>query len=144
MNLAAKIPGKEAYMKYPENLKYTKDHAWVRDEGAGTVAIGITFFGQESMGEITFVELPEIDKEIDIEQIIFSIGSSKAFIDIPSPISGKVIMVNEELNTEPTLVNTSPYDQGWIVKMNLSQPAELDSLMDSSAYAAFVADTYGQ
>jgi glycine cleavage system H protein len=131
-------------MKYPENLKYTKDHAWVRDEGNGTAAIGITFFGQESMGEITFVELPEIDKEIEIDQIIFSIGSSKAFIDIPSPISGKVVMVNEELNTEPTLINTSPYESGWIVKMNLSHPAELESLMDSSAYEAFISDTYGQ
>lgn len=131
-------------MKYPENLKYTKDHAWVRDEGDGAAAIGITFFGQESMGEITFVELPDIDKEIEIEQVIFSIGSSKAFIDIPSPISGKVVMVNEELNAEPTLMNTSPYEKGWIVKMNLSRPVELESLMDSAAYAAFISDTYGQ
>jgi glycine cleavage system H protein len=131
-------------MEYPENLKYTKDHAWARDEGNGIVAIGITFFGQESMGEITFVELPEVDKELEIEQVVFSIGSSKAFIDIPSPVSGKIVMVNEDLNAEPTLINESPYEKGWIIKMAVSQPSELGSLMDSASYAEFISDTYGE
>jgi len=121
----------------PPGLKYTKDHVWAKPEGSIAV-IGITHFGQESMGEITYVDLPLLGKDLEKDQIIFAIGSSKAFIDLPSPVSGKVLEVNEVINTDPTIINNDPYDKGWMVKMSLANPAELDSLMDKTAYDTFL------
>ena len=120
------------------NLKISKDHAWVRVEQADLAVIGITQFAQDSMGEITYLELPEIGKEVQAEEFLCAIGSSKAFVDLPSPISGKVVEVNEELSTMPSLVNHSPYDKGWFIKLKASNLEEMNGLMDGEAYAKFI------
>lgn len=119
------------------DLKYNEDHAWVRIETEGKATIGISQFAQDSMGEITSVELPELTQSVEKGQYLCSIGSSKAFVDLLSPISGKVAEINEAVVKTPKLVNESPYDQGWLVKLHISRPEELALLMDSKAYEKF-------
>ena len=119
-------------------LKISKDHAWVRVETEDTVSIGITDFAQESLGEITYLELPETGLEVLAGDFLCAIGSSKAFVDLPSPVSGEVVAVNEELADMPNLVNESPYDKGWFLKIKTSDANELDALMDDKAYKLFI------
>ena len=125
-------------MKNPSDLKYNTEHEWVKPDQGGSATVGITHHAQDSMGEITYVELPEIGKEVEKGHHLFSISSAKAFMDLLSPISGDVIEVNEELETNPKAVNESPYRKGWIVKLRMSQPGELDTLMGNIAYEEFV------
>jgi glycine cleavage system H protein len=124
-------------MDHPAELRYSKDHVWVRVDGDAGVVIGITDFGQESMGEIAFVDLPSVDKEVVKDEVLIAVGSSKAFVDLPSPVSGKVLAINEAIMMEPVLVNNSPYGDGWLVKMRLSKASELEEMMDSATYTAF-------
>lgn len=125
-------------MVHPDGLKYTKDHSWVLVEDAERARIGITDYGQESMGEITYIEYPQIGVEIDKGHLLVSIGSSKAFVELPSPVSGKVLEVNESLEVQPTLVNEDPYGKGWMVKMSIRAPDELAMLMESGEYIEFI------
>lgn len=122
-------------MEVKQGLLYSKDHEWIQVEGnVGTV--GITDFAQHELGEIVFVELPGEDDEFSKDDAFGAIESVKAASDVLLPVSGKVVEVNESLEDEPATVNSNPYD-AWIVKIEISDPSELDSLMDAAAYEEF-------
>jgi glycine cleavage system H protein len=117
----------------PENLKYHKEHTWVRIEGnKGT--IGITNFAQEQLGDIVYIDLPEVDSQVDANNELSEIESTKATSPVISPVSGTVIEVNEELADSPEVINEDPYEKGWIAVVELSDPSEAEELMDASAY----------
>ncbi|MFQ5701397.1 MAG: glycine cleavage system protein GcvH [Acidobacteriota bacterium] len=118
---------------YPDNLRYTKDHEWIEASGE-TPAVGVTHFAQKELGDVVFVELPEVGRKLSKGEEFGSIESVKAVSEIYSPVSGEVIAINESLRDHPEQVNEQPYGSGWIMKMRLSDPQELASLMDSRAY----------
>ncbi|WP_428266879.1 glycine cleavage system protein GcvH [Haliangium sp.] len=127
-------------MSYPKDLKYTEEHEWVRVQGNNAV-IGITEFAAEQLGDVVAVELPEEGDELKAGESCGSVESVKAVADLFAPISGKVIKVNTPLNDSPEYVNEDPYDEGWMIEVEMSAPDQLDELMDVGAYTAFVADT---
>ncbi len=118
---------------------FTEDHEWVVVEG-DTATVGITDHAQDQLGDIVFVELPEVDEEYGKGDDTAVVESVKAAGDVHNPVSGTVTEVNETLEDEPALVNTSPEGDGWIYKIKLSDPAELDELMDEAAYQAFISE----
>ncbi len=118
---------------------FTEDHEWVVVEG-DTATVGITDHAQDQLGDIVFVELPEIDEEYEKGDDTAVVESVKAAGDVHNPVSGTVTEVNETLEDEPALVNTSPEGDGWIYKIQLSDPTELDDLMDEAAYQAFISE----
>ena len=118
-------------------LKFTEDHEWIRVEGSvGTV--GITDFAQDALGDIVFVELPEVGRQVAVGDEAAVIESVKAAGEVKSPVSGEVVEVNQALVDEPSLMNTAPESDGWVYKVQLADVAELDGLMDEAAYRAFV------
>lgn len=124
-------------MEFPEDLKYTEEHEWVLVED-DLVTVGITDFAQDSLGDVVFVELPEVGTVLEAGKPFGVVESVKAVSDVYAPVSGEVVEVNEELPDTPEAVNTSPYEDAWMVKIKLSDPAQLDELMDADQYAAFV------
>jgi len=124
-------------MEFPEELKYTEEHEWVLIED-DIVTVGITDFAQDSLGDVVFVELPEVGATVEAGKSFGVVESVKAVSDVYSPVSGEVVEVNEELPDAPETINTSPYEDGWMVKIRLSDTAELDDLLDADAYQAFV------
>ncbi|MEA3362044.1 MAG: glycine cleavage system protein GcvH [Thermodesulfobacteriota bacterium] len=124
-------------MNFPEELKYTEDHEWVLVED-DVVTIGVSDFAQDQLGDIVFVELPEVGDTLEVGKTFGVVESVKAVSDVYAPVSGEVVAVNEELPDEPEAVNNSPYEDGWMIKIKLSDPADLDQLMDVSAYQEFV------
>lgn len=122
-------------MNIPEDLKYSDQHEWVR-AGGGEAEVGISDFAQHELTDIVFVELPAIGKSVAKGNALAVVESVKAVSDVYSPVSGTVVAVNESLSDQPELVNTDPYGQGWIAKLKLDNPAELDSLMSAEQYAA--------
>jgi len=118
--------------------KYTEDHEWVEVDGDSGV-IGISDYAQEQLGDVVFVELPNIGKILDQRDEAAVVESVKAAAEVYTPVSGEVIEVNEELNNDPSLVNTDAFGEGWFVKLRLSDPTELEDLMDEAAYKTFVA-----
>jgi len=120
-----------------ESLKYSADHEWVRKEGKRAV-IGITDFAQESLGDIVFIELPEVDTELSAEDEITEIESTKTTSPVLSPVSGRLVEINPELTERPELVNQDPYGAGWIAVVEMSDPSELDNLMNQSEYEEFI------
>lgn len=122
-------------MEFPDNLKYAESHEWVRADDGELVTIGISDFAQAALTELVFVELPEVGREFSKGEEIAVVESVKSASDIYCPISGEVVEVNEELNDNPSLVNESPFDKGWMFKLKLSDAAELDELLDSAAYS---------
>ncbi|WP_457668465.1 glycine cleavage system protein GcvH [Thiolapillus sp.] len=123
----------------PDNLKYTKTHEWVRDEGDGTVSIGITDHAQELLGDLVFVELPEVGTELAAGDECAVVESVKAASDVYSPLDGEVIEVNEALADSPEAINEAPYDN-WIFRLRLSNPEQMDELLDAEAYTALAED----
>ncbi|EGR5063386.1 MULTISPECIES: glycine cleavage system protein GcvH [Vibrio] len=121
-----------------KTLKFTESHEWVRDNGDGTVTIGISEHAQEMLGDVVFVELPETDAEIDAGDSFSLVESVKAASDIYAPVTGVVIEVNEDLQNSPELINEEPYDGGWIVKVKMSDPDELKDLKDAEEYLASI------
>ncbi|HEX8398136.1 MAG TPA: glycine cleavage system protein GcvH [Pyrinomonadaceae bacterium] len=121
----------------PENLRYTKDHEWVLIEG-DTATIGITDYAQESLGDIVYVDLPQIGATFTAHESIGSVESVKAVSDIFTPVSGEVLEINEALNDTPESVNTDAYGESWMVKFQLTNPSELDELMDAAAYQEYL------
>ena len=124
----------------PSELKYTKSHEWVRDEDDGSVTIGITDHAQELLGDLVFVELPEVGTEMSAEDAVCVVESVKAASDVYMPISGEVLEVNEALADAPETINDSPYDDGWLIRVKPSSPDELDELMDADSYDAEIAE----
>jgi glycine cleavage system H protein len=114
--------------------KYNEDHIWVKIGAENTAIVGITYFAQESMGEMTYVEFPEIGMEVAKGEFLCVIASSKAIVDILSPLSGEVIENNKAVDKKPKLVNESPYEEGWLIKIKASDIEELNDLMSSEAY----------
>ena len=126
-------------MNIPSNLKYTKSHEWVRVEGDGTITVGITDHAQELLGDLVFVELPEVGKEFDAEQEAAVVESVKAASDVYAPISGTVTAVNTSVSDSPEAVNQDAY-AAWLFKMKPANNADVDALLDATAYAAAAAE----
>ncbi len=122
----------------PSELKYTKDHEWLCACDEGTATIGITDYAQNSLGDVTFVELPQVGTSLAAGDSLGVVESVKAASDVYMPVSGEVIAVNEALADSPDLVNSDPYGQGWLVKVRLSAPEEVASLLSGEAYSAIV------
>lgn len=120
-------------------LLYTQDHEWVRTVSDDTVEIGITDFAQDQLGDIVFIELPEIDSDVDAFDEISVIESVKAAAELKTPVSGTIVEVNEELEDQPELVNSSPTEEGWFCRMQLANPDELEELMNEEEYGNYVA-----
>lgn len=124
-------------MNIPSNLQYTKDHEWAKIEN-GVATIGITDFAQGELGDIVFVELPEVGKSFNAGDAFGTIEAVKTVTDLFSPISGKIVAINEGLDNDTGKVNSDPYGDGWLVKIRLSDPDEKDGLMSSIAYEKII------
>jgi glycine cleavage system H protein len=122
-------------MAYPDDLRYSKEHEWVRAD-AGNATIGITSFAADELGDIVFVELPEVGSQLTQFGTFGVVESVKAVSDLYAPVSGTVVEVNEALRDAPELLNGDPFGAGWIARVELGDTSELDSLMDADAYAA--------
>jgi glycine cleavage system H protein len=122
---------------YPDNLYYTKDHEWIRAEGESGV-VGVSDFAQEQLGDIVHVQLPKNGEKFSAHDTFGEVESVKTFSELYLPVSGEVIEVNELLADSPELVNSSPYNEGWMIKIKMKDPGELDSLLSSSEYEDFI------
>ncbi|MBD3670202.1 MAG: glycine cleavage system protein GcvH [Gammaproteobacteria bacterium] len=123
----------------PTDLKYTKSHEWVKDNGDGTVTVGVTDHAQELLGDMVFVEVPESGRELSAGEDCAVVESVKAASDVYSPVSGEVVEGNEELADAPETVNSDAYGEGWMFKLKLADSGELGGLMDAAAYEELVA-----
>lgn len=123
----------------PAELKYVSSHEWLRPEADGSVTVGVTFHAQELLGEIVFVELPEVGATLAAEDQAGALESVKAASDVYSPIAGEVVAVNEALPDAPETVNSDPYGEGWFFRIKPTNPADLDGLMNAEQYAAEIA-----
>lgn len=126
-------------MKVPEDLKYTREHEWVQIEG-NRAKVGITDFAQKELGDIVFAELPELDEEFAVGDAFAVLESVKAAADVYSPLPGVVVKVNEELEDDPSLINSDPYGEGWLAIIELAESADLGELMDADQYLRFAAE----
>lgn len=124
-------------MNVPAELKYTKDHEWIKKEG-DVVTIGITEYAQGELGDVVFVELPEVDDNFSAEDTFGTIEAVKAVADLFSPVSGDVVEINEVLADQPDTVNSDPYGDGWIVKIKMSDASEWDGLMSADEYSQHI------
>lgn len=122
---------------YPEELRYTKDHEWARIEG-NRVTIGITKFAVDQLGDITQVDLPKEGETVTQGQVFGSVESVKAVSDLYAPCTGKVVKVNDPLGDSPEYVNDEPYEEGWMIQVELDKPEELSSLMNAADYTAYI------
>ena len=121
----------------PEELRYSADHEWVKVEGK-QVIVGITEYAQSELGDIVFVELPDVGTEVVMEEELTEIESTKTTSPVLAPVSGKIIEVNEELKESPQLINEDPYGKGWIVALKMTNPDDLDNLMSAKEYEEFI------
>lgn len=119
-------------------IKYTPDHEWVQIEADGSVTVGITVHAQDALGDVVFVDLPEVGKSYAAKDVAGVVESVKAAADVYMPVTGEITAVNEDLRNDPSLANTDPLKAGWFFKVKLANPAELDALMDSTAYDELV------
>ena len=124
-------------MNFPAELKYTKDHEWVRVEGDEAV-IGITEFAQGELGDIVFVDVDTIDDEVEKDEIFGSVEAVKTVSDLFMPVTAKVLSMNEELDASPELVNNDPYGAGWMIRVKLKNPADVDTLLSADEYKELV------
>jgi len=124
----------------PSELKYASTHEWVRNDGNGIVTVGITEHAQELLGDMVFVELPEVDDEIGTGDDVAVAESVKAASDIYAPVTGVVVEINEDLEDSPELVNSDAFGDGWLFKVKVEDEAELDSLLDAEGYTASIAE----
>ncbi|KWW42828.1 Glycine cleavage system H protein [Micrococcus luteus] len=121
----------------PEGLKYSAEHEWIAEAGAaGTVRVGITDFAQDALGDVVYVDLPEVGTEVTAGTAVGEVESTKSVSDIYAPVSGTVAAVNDELDGEPGLVNSAPYEAGWLFEITLADEAQLEGLMDAEGYAS--------
>lgn len=125
-------------MNIPADLKYTNEHEWVRDNGDGTVTVGITDFAQGELGDIVFVELEPEGFEVEQEEVFGTVEAVKTVSELFAPVSGEIIQINEDLEDDPELVNSDPYKSGWLVKMKISDSSELDDLLSADQYKEII------
>lgn len=126
-------------MEFPEELRYTEEHEWVMVEEELAV-VGISDFAQDALGDVVFVELPEVGTVLEAGKAFGVVESVKAVSDVYAPVSGTVEEVNEDLVDAPEIINTSPYEDGWMIKIRMDDAAEADNLMDAEAYQALIAE----
>ena len=123
---------------YPQELKYFKEHDWVRIEG-DEAAFGVTWFAQDALGDMVYASLPDVGAAVSPGQPYGELESVKSVAEIYAPVGGEVVAVNDALAADPSLVNADPYGRGWLIRVRLSEPSELDGLMDAAAYQEFLA-----
>lgn len=128
-------------MALPDGIKFTKEHEWLIQEEEGIATIGISDFAQESLGDITFAQLPELGTELSKDDTFGVVESVKAVSDLYAPVTGKVIDVNQTVLDAPELLNEDPYEEGWLIKMEFKDPSELDELMDTEQYSSYVEES---
>ena len=125
-------------MNFPENLRYTKDHEWIKLEKGNEAIIGITEFAQQELGDIVYVEIETVGKPLAAETVFGTVEAVKTVSDLFLPVAGTITEVNPALAGSPELVNTDPYGKGWMIKLTLDNPDDLNKLMDAAAYASIV------
>ncbi|MDX1636956.1 MAG: glycine cleavage system protein GcvH [Balneolaceae bacterium] len=125
-------------MDFPDNVKYTREHEWIRDNGDGTATIGITDFAQSELGDIVFVELEPIGFEFEQEEVIGTVEAVKTVSELFAPVDGTITEINEQLEDEPELVNDDPYGEGWMLAIELTDASQLEELMDAEAYRKII------
>jgi glycine cleavage system H protein len=125
-------------MSFPPNLRYTKDHEWIKIEG-DTATIGITDFAQKELGDIVYVEVELIGKELEAGSVFGTVEAVKTVSDLYLPVSGTIIELNPALGSAPELVNNDPYGAGWMIKMTVNNPGDIEKLLDAAAYEAIIA-----
>ncbi|MFY7880569.1 MAG: glycine cleavage system protein GcvH [Lacibacter sp.] len=125
-------------MNFPENLRYTKDHEWIQLLDDNIAKIGITDFAQQELGDIVFIDINAAGKALKAEEVFGTVEAVKTVSDLYLPVAGTIIEVNESLNDRPESVNTDPYNEGWMIKLKVDNPADLDALMTATAYEALV------
>ena len=124
-------------MNFPSELKYTKDHEWVKIEG-DTATVGITDFAQKELGDIVYVEVETVDESLDKDEVFGTVEAVKTVSDLFLPLTGEIIEFNSDLEDEPEKVNTDPYGEGWMVKLKIADSSEVESLLDNEAYKELV------
>lgn len=127
----------------PDDIKYHREHTWVRVEGKHAT-VGITDYAQHQMGDIVYIDLPEIDTEVDADSELSEVESTKATSPVVSPVSGTVMEVNEDLADSPEIINEDPYGNGWLVVLEMSEPSELSDLMSKAQYEKFLKEEEGK
>ena len=125
-------------MSFPENLRYTKDHEWIRLENENTAVIGITDFAQKELGDIVYVEVETVGKALSAESIFGTVEAVKTVSDLYLPVAGTIIELNPALANAPELVNTDPYGEGWMIRVTVTNPADVNKLLDATAYQSLV------
>lgn len=125
-------------MNFPSELKYTKDHEWIKLVDGNIALIGITDFAQQELGDIVYVDVASVGKDMKAEEVFGTVEAVKTVSDLFLPVAGKVIEVNTKLEKQPELVNTDPYGEGWMVKLEVANATDIDTLMDAAAYEAMV------
>jgi glycine cleavage system H protein len=125
-------------LEFPEDVRYTKEHEWIRVEGDGLGRIGITDHAQDALGDVVYVDLPEAGSSVQANQAFGEVESTKSVSDVFSPVSGEVVERNQALGDRPELVNEEPYGGGWLITVRLENPAEVEGLMDAASYRGFV------
>lgn len=128
---------KSIIMNFPENLKYTKDHEWIKIDG-DVATVGITDFAQRELGDIVFVDINTVGEELEADAVFGTVEAVKTVSDLFLPVAGKVLEVNEALNDSPESINNDPYGNGWMIRIQMSNAADADQLMDAKAYEATV------
>ncbi|NCP95984.1 MAG: glycine cleavage system protein H [Nitrospirae bacterium CG18_big_fil_WC_8_21_14_2_50_70_55] len=121
-------------MNVPEGIKFTKEHEWCRKEDDGTVTVGITDYAQHALGDVVYVELPKVGDEYESGGELAELESTKATAPVYSPVTGKVVAVNEQVEQRPEVVNTSPYAEGWLVRMEMAVPSQYSKLLTAESY----------
>ncbi|NLJ81977.1 MAG: glycine cleavage system protein GcvH [Bacteroidales bacterium] len=124
-------------MKILENLKYAKNHEWIKVEGDEAL-IGISDFAQHELGDIVFIDIPTVGETLDKNETFGSVEAVKTVSDVYMPVGGEVLEFNEELEADPAIINSDPYGEGWIIRIKMTNPAELDELLDAEAYKASI------
>lgn len=121
-------------LEYPEDLRYTSDHEWLRDQGEGVVRVGITSYAQDALGDVVYASLPAIGDELTVGDACGEVESTKSVSDIYAPLAGEVIAINDALDATPELINSDPYGEGWMMEIKLANAADLEGLLDVGAY----------
>ena len=125
---------------FPDGLRYTKEHEWVREEGGGKVRVGITHYAQQELGDVVFVDLPAEGDEVRAGESFAVVESVKAVSDIYAPVSGRIVAVNSSLEDQPELINEDPYGKGWIVIVEMSEPSELEATLTADEYKEHIGE----
>lgn len=121
-------------MQVPEDLRYTQEHEWIRKLDGSRVRIGITDYAQDQLGDVVYVELPEVDTTVSKEDLVAEIESTKSVGEVYAPFAGKVVAVNADVAESPELINTSPYEEGWLAEIEVDGEVAMDELLDAAAY----------